>query len=73
MGVAAHAPTPTAPKDADAEDALRPELLPGLGGGGAVGPSADGAELEAALRKVSRRMVPLCMAVSIMNHLDRSK
>ncbi|KAI8463284.1 MAG: major facilitator superfamily domain-containing protein [Monoraphidium minutum] len=28
--------------------------------------------LESALRKVARRVVPLCMAIAMMNHLDRS-
>lgn len=30
-------------------------------------------DLESALRKVTRRIVPLTMAVAMMNHLDRSK
>lgn len=30
------------------------------------------AVLESALKKIGRRVLPLCMAVSLMNHLDRS-
>lgn len=29
--------------------------------------------VEAALKKIARRIVPLTMAVALMNHLDRSK
>ncbi|GBF99705.1 MFS transporter [Raphidocelis subcapitata] len=40
-------------------------------------PSAEGsapaaAEVETALRKVGRRLIPLCMGVAIANHMDRS-
>jgi hypothetical protein len=44
----------------------------------ARGPSAEGSGLaaqnvESALRRVGRRLIPLCMGVAITNHLDRSK
>jgi len=41
------------------------------GAGGAVDPRE--AVLESALKKIGRRVLPLCIAVSLMNHLDRSK
>ncbi len=44
----------------------------------AEGAAADAAApldplVESALRKVGRRVVPLCTAVALLNHLDRSK
>jgi hypothetical protein len=45
----------------------------GGGGGGGGGAAPLSPELASALRKVSRRVVPICFLVSLMNHLDRSK
>jgi predicted GNAT family acetyltransferase len=39
------------------------------------GASQDGssAALESALRKAGWRLIPLCVAIAISNHMDRSK
>ena len=48
-------------------------------GAAASGVDGDGAQqqqqssVERALAKVGRRVLPLCFAVALMNHLDRSK
>ena len=42
------------------------------GGGAAAAPSAS-PEVESALRKAGLRLIPLTMAIAVVNHMDRSK
>jgi hypothetical protein len=43
------------------------------GGGGDGSTKQQQDAVDSALRKVGRRLVPLCITVAVMNHLDRSK
>jgi hypothetical protein len=42
-------------------------------GGDCSGGAAAAPELESALRKAGRRLIPLTMLIAITNHMDRSK
>jgi hypothetical protein len=67
-------------KDGEALASHQPNMLEDTQKGKALGLGDDedgeGAAdplLKSALGKLTRRVVPLCVAIALMNHLDRSK